>query len=278
MAEHSAIARAYLDLVGRALINDLHPDAGFRVVSLVKDLLAARGESDDWAAVETELAGRFARRGDLDRFAPENWYYDVAGDPFTMVSPKALRNAREAVETVLAEDVPGDCLEAGVWRGGLCIMMKAVLRAAGSPRRVYVCDSFRGLPEITDGVDASLRLHDRPLLAVAADQVRENFRRFELLDDRVVFVEGWFADTMPKLRGQLDAIAVLRLDGDYYTSTREVIDVLYDKVSPGGFIIVDDYGVYAQARDAIHDFWRSRGLAPQLIAVDESCHYWRKDR
>jgi O-methyltransferase len=81
---------------------------------------------------------------------------------------------------------------------------------------------------------------------------------------------------MPKLREEIGEIAILRLDGDYYTSTRDVLDRLYDKVVPGGFIIVDDYGCYQQARDAIHDFWAERSLAPELIQIDSSGYYWRK--
>lgn len=278
MSDPARLSTAYLDLVGRALINDIHPDAGFRVVTLVRELLQALGRPDDWNSVEAEIARVFSIHPLLDRFEPSNWYYNVGGDPFTMVSPSALENVRTATETVLREGVPGDLIETGVWRGGLCIMMKAVLMAAGSSRRVFVCDSFQGLPEVSEGVDAPLQLHDRPLLAISVDKVRENFSRFGLLDENVRFVEGWFADTMPKLRDEIDQIAVLRLDGDYYTSTREVIDPLYDKVAPGGFIIVDDYGIYDQARDAIHDFWSDRGLSPDLIQVDASCHYWRKPK
>jgi O-methyltransferase len=156
-------------------------------------------------------------------------------------------------------------------------MMKAVLAAAGERRTIYVCDSFQGLPEIHSGPDAELRLHENTLLAVSVDQVRENFSRFQLLDDDIRFVEGWFADTMPKLRKDIGQIAVLRLDGDYYTSTREVIDNLYDCVSEGGFVIIDDYGCYQQARDAVHDFWDERGLKPSLVEVDWTCRYWRKE-
>jgi O-methyltransferase len=272
------LADAYLDLVARALINDLHPDLGQRITTLVSDLIRARGEDVTTPAIEAELARFFAGRPDKDRFANAEWHAKIAGEPFTMSSPERTQNVREIVETVLRDGVPGDLVETGVWRGGLCIMMKAVLAAMGARRRLYVCDSFRGLPEIRDGVDAPLKLHENPLLAISVEQVRENFARFGLLDDDVEFVEGWFADTMPVLRGQIGDIAVLRLDGDYYTSTREVIDPLYDKVSDGGFIIVDDYGCYQQARDAIHDFWAERGLAPQLIQVDWTCYYWRKGR
>ncbi len=276
MSTHPPPANAYLDLMGRALINSLHPDLGSRILGLVRELLAAQGRAATVPALEQELARFFGPIADNDRFDSAQWHSKIAGEPFTMSSPERLRNVREAAQTVLREAIPGDFVETGVWRGGLCIMMKAVLAAHAATRRLYVCDSFQGLPEILDGVDAPLKLHENPLLAIGVDQVRENFSRFGLLDDDVVFIEGWFADTMPRLRDRIDAISILRLDGDYYSSTRDVIDALYDKVSPGGFVIVDDYGCYQQARDAIHDFWRERGLAPRLIQVDWTCHYWRK--
>jgi O-methyltransferase len=267
---------AYLDLVGRSLINDLHPELGFRILRLVCELLDARREPVTQNSIRTELSKFFAGRPEANRFERPHWYAKIAGEPYTMVSPERLWNVRDAAEAVVREGVPGDFVETGVWRGGLCIMAKAVFAATGANRRVYACDSFRGLPEITDGVDAPLKLHENPLLSISVEQVRENFARFNLLDEDVVFVEGWFADTMPRLREQVGQVAILRLDGDYYTSTREVIDPLYDKVSPGGFIIVDDYGCYDQARDAIHDFWAERGISPELVQVDWSCYYWRK--
>jgi hypothetical protein len=276
MTTDPACDQRYLDIVERALINDLHPEMGSRIVALVKALLEARWQEPTLKAIETELARFFGVRGAADRFQDSEWYANIAGDPYTMVSPQRLQNARVAAQTVLAENLPGDFVETGVWRGGVCIMLKAVLTAAGARRRIFVCDSFEGLPEIHEGADAPLKLHENPLLAVGVEQVRENFARFDLLDEDVTFVKGWFKDTMPDLRGQVDQIAILRMDGDYYTSTREVIDELYDKVTAGGFIIVDDYGTYQQCRDAIHDFWTERGLRPELIQVDGHAHYWRK--
>jgi O-methyltransferase len=274
------IADAYLDLVGRALLNDLHPDLGHRIVGLVGELLEAQGRKPTIPEIAGVVERMFAPGyvpADADPYAPGQWYAKIAGDPYTMTQPERVANVREAAETVIREGVPGAFVETGVWRGGLCMMMKAVLAAFGERRKVYVCDSFQGLPEITEGADAPLRLHENPLLSVSAETVRRNFDRFGLLDDDVVIVEGWFADTMPPLAAEIGDIALLRLDGDYYTSTREVIDPLYDRVAPGGFIIVDDYGCYQQARDAIHDFWTERGLKPELIQVDWTCWYWRKE-
>lgn len=270
----------YLDLMARAVSNDLHPELGHRVVGLARELVKAQGRPDNMAEIAKVMERVFHRgylEAPVDPYASGQWYAKIAADPYTMTQPERIANVREAVETVLRENVPGAIVETGVWRGGLCIMMKAVLAAHNARRRVFVCDSFQGLPEISEGADAPLKLHENPLLSVSAEEVRENFRRFGLLDDDVIMVEGWFADTMPKLAERVRKIAVLRLDGDYYTSTREVIDPLYDRVSPGGFIIVDDYGCYQQARDAIHDFWGERGLKPEMIQVDWTCWYWRKE-
>ena len=198
-ADGPETADLYLDLVGRTLLHELRPDHGMRILRLAEEVLTAQGRPVTEANVQAVLARLFEpAQGAETRFESANWYAKIAAEPFTMGSPERLANVRQAVETVLSEDVPGDLVEAGVWRGGLCIMMKAVLAAAGARRRLYVCDSFQGLPEAAEGPDAAINsLHENPLLAVGAEEVRANFERFGLLDDDVVLVEGWFADTMP---------------------------------------------------------------------------------
>ena len=113
-----------------------------------------------------------------------------------MVGLKRLANIRECVETVLADGVPGDLVETGVWRGGSCIFMRGILAAHGDPdRRVWVCDSFEGLPEHDGRYEADIgdQFHTFAELAIPVEEVQENFRRYGLLDDRVRFLEGWFA-------------------------------------------------------------------------------------
>ncbi|MEO0494557.1 MAG: TylF/MycF/NovP-related O-methyltransferase [Actinomycetota bacterium] len=196
----------------------------------------------------------------------------------TMVGRQRLANVRSAVETVLDEDVPGDLIETGVWRGGVTILMRGILEAWGdTDRRVWVADSFEGLPapnveEYPD--DAGHDMSGVPTLMVGADRVRANFERYGLLDDQVRLLEGWFADTLPT--APIDQLAVLRLDGDLYESTMDALVPLYDKVSAGGFVIVDDYGAWEPCRKAIDDFRAQHGITDEIVEVDWTGVYWRK--
>ena len=124
----------------------------------------------------------------------------------TMVGAKRLRNVRRCVQEVLADGVEGDLIETGCWRGGVVILMRGILAAHGvDDRDVYVADSFQGVPKPdaerypADAGDLNYTADD---LAVSADQVRDNFRRYGLLDEHVKFLEGWFADTLPTVRRQ----------------------------------------------------------------------------
>jgi hypothetical protein len=196
----------------------------------------------------------------------------------TMIGLLRLDCIQECVETVLRDKVPGDLLEAGVWRGGATIFMKAILAAHGvGDRRVWVADSFRGLPEpdeVNFPQDVPEDLSSFDELAVSQDQVKANFARYDLLDDQVRFLEGWFKDTLPG--APVDTLAVLRLDGDYYESTIQILEAMYHKVSPGGFVIVDDYGCIEACRQAVTDFRTANGIADPIVEVDWTGVYWRR--
>src|ERR1039458_3986673 len=171
---------------------------------------------------------------------------------------------------LLIWDIPGDFLEAGVWRGGATIFMKGMLAAYGvHDRRVWVADSFRGLPvpdEVHFPQDVPIDQSIFEELAVSQEQVRANFARYDLLDDQVLFLEGWFKDTLPT--APVDALAVLRLDGDYYESPIQILESLYHKVSPGGFVIVDDYGCIEACRQGVSDFRAANGIEDPIVTVD----------
>ena len=203
---------------------------------------------------------------------------DWPEDAETMIGMLRLDCIQECVETVIRDQVHGDLLEAGVWRGGATIFMKGVLAAYGvHDRRVWVADSFRGLP-VPDGInypqDVPEDLSSFDELAVSQEQVKANFARYDLLDDHVRFLEGWFKDTLPT--APVDALAVLRLDGDYYESTIQILESLYHKVSPGGFVIVDDYGCIEACRQAVTDFRDANGIEDPIVTVDWTGVYWRR--
>lgn len=195
----------------------------------------------------------------------------------TMVGARRLDNIQECVETVLRDRVPGDLIETGVWRGGACILMRAVLAVHGvTDRRVFVADSFEGLPGPEPErypADAGDRHHTHPYLAVTQEQVEDNFRKYGLLDDQVVFIKGWFRDTLPA--APIERLAVLRLDGDMYGSTIEALDALYPKLSGGGYCIVDDYALPG-CRQAVDDYRAKHGIQEEMHPVDWTAVYWRK--
>ncbi|MBF0460211.1 MAG: tetratricopeptide repeat protein, partial [Magnetococcales bacterium] len=197
----------------------------------------------------------------------------------TMVGKKRLENIQYCVETVLRDNIKGDFIETGIWRGGSCIFMRGILMAHGvTDRIVWAADSFEGVPVPTLPEDAGFDIsrHKLPVLAVSLEEVKELFTRYDLLDDNVKFLKGWFKDTLPI--APIEQLAVLRLDGDLYESTMDALVPLYDKVSPGGFIIVDDYGSCPPCKRAIHDFRAQRGIHEELQPIDVQSVYWRKDR
>jgi O-methyltransferase len=196
----------------------------------------------------------------------------------SMIGSARMDNVRHCVESVLANNVPGDLMETGVWRGGATIFMRAILKAHGdTARRVWVADSFRGLPPPNaEAFPADLGdLHyRRPELAISLGAVQENFRLYDLLDEQVVFLEGWFRDTLPTCN--VESLAVLRLDGDMYESTYTALEALYPKLSVGGYLIVDDYGAIENCRRAVHDFREAHGIEEHMERIDWTGVYWRR--
>lgn len=212
---------------------------------------------------------------DVKRLDGRDW----PAQGFTMVGKCRLDNIQMCVEHVLEHNIPGDFLEAGVWRGGSAMFMRALLKAANCiDRTVWLADSFQGLPPPKLGwaADAGDTLHEYEELAVSLEKVKANFTVLELLDEQVRFIPGWFHETL--YTAPVQSLAVLRLDGDMYESTYVSLEALYDKVSPGGFVIVDDYGFLDSCKQAVHDFLNTRKLAPKILTVDWTGVYWRKEQ
>jgi O-methyltransferase len=197
----------------------------------------------------------------------------------SMIGLARMENIQHCVETVLRDQVPGDLIETGVWRGGATIFMRGVLKAYGdTTRTVWAADSFEGLPPPDTTrfpADAGDRFHEQGGLAVGVEQVKHNFERYGLLDDQVKFLVGWFKDTLPT--APIEQLAVIRLDGDLYESTWQAIEALYPKLSPGGFCIVDDYGTLVdQCQRAIHDYRDAHAITEEIVDIDGWGAYWRK--
>ena len=243
----------YLDLLERALLNTIYGDPGQRGPD--KQMMgfdpAQRGEGRDWPQMA-----------------------------HTMIGARRLRNVRTCVERVIEDGVRGDVIETGVWRGGSTILMRGVLKAYGvTDRTVWVADSFEGLPPPDPDrypADAGDTHHTLTPLAISMEMVQAHFQAYDLLDDQVRFLKGWFEDTLPS--APIDALAVVRLDGDMYASTIQAIESLYPKLSVGGYLIVDDYGAVPGCKKAIHDYRDAHGIQDELQKIDWTGVFWRRSR
>ena len=194
----------------------------------------------------------------------------------SMIGTVRMINLQRLVCDVIENDVPGDAIETGVWRGGACILMKSIFNIYGCyDRKVWVADSFKGLPEPNADEyerDVDDIHHTFEPLRVSKEQVADNFRKFGVLDENVKFLEGWFKDTLHK--APIDKLAILRLDGDMQESTTQALDALYHKVSKGGYVIIDDYGL-DPCRKSVDSFRDKHGISSPLFEVDAACVYWQ---
>jgi Macrocin-O-methyltransferase (TylF) len=242
------LRRLYLDMVQKCIINTIYEDPN----------------QDRWSSHQYHR-----QLLELGRDWPSQLH--------SMISDKRITYLRQIVEFVIQNSVPGDFIETGVWRGDGCIMTRAILKDYEvEDRRVWVTDSFRGLPEPDPDVaaDAGDKHHTFTERAVSLVEVEANFAKYGLLDDQVRFLKEWFSDAPPA--AAIEKLAVLRLDGDMYGSTMDALNSLYDKVSEGGFIIVDDYGAVAGCRQAIHDFRQRHGIETPIQQIDGWGAFWRK--
>jgi len=195
----------------------------------------------------------------------------------SMIGMQRMENVRNCAVTAVKDNVPGDFIETGVWRGGACIMMRGVLKALGdTDRTVWVADSFAGLPKPNAekyAADKGDDHHQYDVLAVSVEDVKNNFRKYGLLDDQVKFLKGWFSETLPK--APIEKLSVLRLDGDMYESTMDALVSLYPKVSSGGFVVIDDYHAVPGCKQAVHDYLESKNISVSICEIDGTGVYWR---
>lgn len=266
----------YIDLLKRCVCNLIYQDPAVPYVD---------EEADDPLYAPFSLERRLTGR-------------DWPSQAHTMIGARRLDNVRILIEDVLENDVPGDLIETGVWRGGSTIFMRGVLKAHGiTDRSVWVADAFdfnfpavgeHGTTEKSYTSPATEPLAHGPstlppelqekfaLVAegTSYEEVRERFTRYDLLDDQVKFLRGWFSETLPT--APIERLALLRLDGDFYDATYDSLSSLYPKLSIGGWVIVDDYGTFIECRQAVHDYLDEMGIEADMVPIDDDAVYWQK--
>lgn len=291
MAKRPANSERYLELLKKSLLDELYLENEARLNLLFSALLGIRSfpgldalidayvaiRNDPFFALlrESRETGAWLAMKRAGETLPPPEARNVAFVAHSMIGRARMDNLHACLNAIIADDIPGDLIETGVWRGGATIFMRGFLAAHKIPRRkVWVADSFAGMPKPSNPRDASCDLSGFPYLAVSQEEVEELFARYDLLDKRVKFLQGWFKDTLPT--APIKKLALLRLDGDLYESTMDGLRHLYHKVSPGGFVIVDDYYAVSSCQTAVDDFRLEHGIKAPLVGIDHDSVYWRK--
>jgi O-methyltransferase len=276
--------------------------------------------------------------GGLDTSRPDTWHFNIAstksfksfmtnGHVRTLIGPKRLDNIEQCIKHITSNNVEGDIVEAGCWRGGALIYLKACLETYknNSPiqRKVWGADLFpessqlitsrskvmilKSLLKIRKLLPTYIRqrlanrimeafpnerydnstldkifafansltyIEKEYVISTAHQDLLEAFKRYDLFDDSIRLMPGWFNTTLPVMNQEINKIAILRLDADFYQSTLDVLTHLYPKLSENGICIVDDYGGFAECRKAVDEYRQQNNIEEIMESVDGTCHYW----
>jgi lipopolysaccharide biosynthesis glycosyltransferase len=199
--------------------------------------------------------------------------------PYTMVGRERLKSLFFHAIEMCEKNIPGDFVECGTCRGGSAALLALVIKNHSKvPRKLFACDTYEGMPEPTtrdthQGIPAPACGFPAGSLKAPAELGLLEIARKLGVQDITIPVKGFFRDTLPALAGKLTDIALLHADGDWYESTQDIFKNLYNKVSPNGFIQIDDYGFWEGCRQAVGDFQNQEGLAFNLHQIDETGYY-----
>jgi O-methyltransferase len=285
----------YIELLKKTLINEIYIENEFKLIYII-DCLVKQQELETNYLIDPDLIPAdithnvekakevggtivLTQQNERGEWVPAHFARNFFEFPHSMIGRKRIDNIQYCIEQILADAIPGDFIETGVWRGGATIFMRGMLTAHGvKDRIVWVADSFEGVPPSTYAQDMGIHLDKAslPVIAVSLEKVKRLFSRYNLLDDQVRFLKGWFKDTLPN--APIERLSLLRLDGDLYESTMDALNALYGKVSVGGYIIVDDYNAVGSCKVAVQEFRETRQIKDELITIDDASVFWRKTR
>ena len=214
----------------------------------------------------------------------------------TMLGEIRLKNIIETSQYVLKNNIKGDFIECGVWKGGAVALMAYILKAENQNRKLQLFDAFDDICEPDANVDGERAINEvggrdyangriTPISGIynikggsGNEQLVMSLITNDIGYDRnlVYLHKGWFQDTLPLVKNNIAEIALLRLDGDWYASTKVCLESLYDKVVNGGIVIIDDYGAYDGCKKAVDDFLNQKRIKADIIWVDNECIFWIK--
>lgn len=225
------------------------------------------------------LKGLLVRHGHESPHSPSN--FDAATmkiiertRPFTQTAPESVFAFENAVEYVIKNDIAGDIVECGVWKGGSMMAAALTLLNLGVKRRLYLFDTFAGMTKPTavdrdfEGTSAFQLLEAGELEVnnVPLEEVKTNLRSTGYDENLINYIKGPVEETLPDKAPE--TIAILRLDTDWYESTRHELEHLFPRVSSGGVVIIDDYGHFEGARRAVDEFIGATKLPLLLNRID----------
>lgn len=191
----------------------------------------------------------------------------------TMVGPERIQNLARLAQRIEDEQIPGDVVECGVYKGGTAAILARLATHSRLPRTVWLFDYFQGMPPATavDGPEAASWVGN---LTSSPRRVARLLRRTGADLSRVRIVPGMFQETFPKV--QIPQIALLNIDADWYESVKLCLETFYNAVAPDGFVSIDDYGDWPGCRLAVDEFFQSHQLTTSLQSVDQSAHWFQK--
>ena len=197
---------------------------------------------------------------------------------YSMASKQKVDQMEKLVKTVCSDRIPGSIVETGVWKGGMAMWIKSILKYYHSDKKIWLFDVFDRFPEPVDQTDkyihpiTSILFENAPTI----QSVRDNFIHFNLYNN-INLVKGLFEHTLEIT--DTGSIAILHLDSDYYDSTLYVLRKMYDRISIGGYVVIDDYGNnWLACKKAVDEFRLERSITDKLFDLGSESVYWKKSR
>lgn len=194
---------------------------------------------------------------------------------YSMCESKDIDQIKILLENIIRNNIPGCIVETGIWKGGMAMWMKAILMHHNNNRNIYLYDIFGKFPPPSNPKDNYIHSITDVLFehAPTVTDVQHNFQKFGLFDSDIKFIIGDIINTVPQ--NQLDQIALLHCDSDYYESTKVVLENFYWKISKGGYIIIDDYNnEYLACKQAVDEFRTKYNIYTPIIKISEGSVYW----